>query len=229
MPGAAYSGPVQFSRMNPARPEYKEALRLKAVTTWLALGNMTQVAVVCEIPYNTLLYWRKQPWWAAMERDIAAGKKVARGAQLDTILDKALEVINDRLVNGDIVLNNKTGELVRKGVSLRDVSSATSSLMQRAAVLEKLRQNEGTKQDTETIKEQLTNLALEFAKMNKPSIAGATTIEFTEKEPDNALHEERETRLQEGSEGIYLEAGSGEEEGRTEQSTGPDGESWESA
>jgi len=183
--------------------------KIEAVTTWLALGNLRQVAAVTGVSHGMIKQWRIAPWWKELEAEIIASRRVAAANKLSKIVDKSLDVIDDRLDNGDFVYNSKSGEIHRKPVTLRDATTAANALMQRAAIIEKLNKDEQVVEATQTIQEQLEGLAKEFAKMNKRDNSKAESIEF--KESDNALYEERQEGLQEGSGEIYVETGSSQE------------------
>lgn len=154
--------------------------KIEAVTTYLALGNLRQVAAVTGVSYGMIKQWRIAPWWKDIELEVIASRRVASGNKLAKIIDKSLDVIDDRLENGDFVLNNKTGELIRKQVTLRDASTAANALMQRAAIIEKLNRDEKVAETAVSIQDQLASLAAEFAKFNNRSKANATDAEFTE-------------------------------------------------
>lgn len=162
--------------------------KIEAVTTWLALGNLRQVAAVTGVSYGMIKQWRIQPWWKELEAEVVASRRIQSGTKLSKIVDKSLDVIDDRLDNGDFVYNSKSGEVHRKPVSLRDATTAANALMQRAAIIEKLNKDEQVVEATLTIQEQLANLALEFAKMNKRDNSKAETIKF--KEDNNAYEGE---------------------------------------
>jgi transposase-like protein len=201
--------------------------KIEAVTTYLALGNLRHVAAVTGVSHGMIKQWRIQPWWKELEAEIIASRRITSANKLSKIVDKSLDVIDDRLDNGDFVYNSKSGELLRKPVTLRDATSAANALMQRAAIIEKLNKDEAVVEAAASIQEQLASLAAEFAKMNKRDNSKATTVEF--KEQDDALYERREEGLQEGGEGIHLETLRGQEEDGTEQGETFDGESWESS
>lgn len=208
--------------------------RIEAVTTYLALGNLRQVAAVCEVGYYTIKQWKTQPWWKDAEAEIVATKRIATNSKLGAIVEKSLDVIDDRLTNGDLVLNNKTGALVRKDVSLRDATSAANALMQRQAILEKLVRDEVVSESTQSIADQLKNLATEFAKFNTNKKLGATDVAFKEsvspdeyyitEEKHSALYDPWEEGLSEGSGQIHESPRSGEEADGTECSSPRDGE-----
>lgn len=134
-----------------------------------------------------------------MEDEVVASKRVGQATKLSKIVDKALESIDDRLDNGDFILNNKTGEVVRKPVGLRDAVTAATALMQRAEVIENMNKQERAIEATQSVEDQLKLLASEFAKFNNKSKVNAETIEFKELD---ALHDEREAGLQTGERSI---------------------------
>ena len=154
--------------------------KIEAVTTWLALGNLRQVAAVTGVSHGMIKQWRIAPWWKELEAEIIASRRVAAANKLSKIVDKSLDVIDDRLDNGDFVYNSKSGEIHRKPVTLRDATTAANALMQRAAIIEKLNKDEQVVEATQTIQEQLEGLAKEFAKMNKRDNSKAESIEFKE-------------------------------------------------
>lgn len=111
---------------------------------------------------------------------MVASKRVGQATKLSKIVDKALDSIDDRLDNGDFILNNKTGEVVRKPVGLRDAVNAASALMQRAEVIENMNKQERTIEATQSIEDQLKLLANEFARFNNKGKLSAEDIPFTE-------------------------------------------------
>jgi hypothetical protein len=199
--------------------------KIEAVTTWLALGSLKQAAAVVGVSHGLVKQWKSAPWWKELQDEIIASRRIASANKLSKIVDKSLNVIDDRLDNGDFVYNSKSGEVHRKPVSLRDATTAANALMQRAAIIEKLNRDEQVVEATQTIQEQLANLAKEFAKMNKRDNSKAETIKF--KEHDDAVHEEWEEGLQDGGEEVHFQAGSGEEEDGAECGPERDGESWQ--
>lgn len=206
--------------------------KIEAVTTHLALGNLRHVAAVTGVSLGLIKQWRIQPWWKEVEAEIVASRRIQSANKLSKIVDKSLDVIDDRLENGDFLYNSKSGELLRKPVTLRDATTAANALMQRAAIIEKLNKDEQVVEATQTIQEQLVSLAAEFAKMNKRDNSRATTVEFKEQDEaaggnDDAVYEGREEGLQTGGGEIHLETGSNQEAFGTEQGETFDGESWE--
>jgi hypothetical protein len=153
---------------------------------FLSTGSMRETSENSGVAVATIESWRKLPWWDNMLEEIKNTDRSKLQNKLSQIINKSLSAIEDRLENGEMVLNNKTGELVRKPVSLRDAQTAATNLLGKQLALEKNIEETVVKQ--KTIQETLTMLAGEFAKWNNKKIkASATDIQY--KELDGQLPE----------------------------------------
>jgi len=179
--------------------------RIEVITKQLALGNMRLVADLTGVSYGLIRIWKTQPWWKEMELEIRNSRKARVDDKLNKIIDKALDTIEDRLDKGDFVYDQKKGEISRKPVSLKEARGAANDLMQRQIAVEKLAQEEKHLTNTSTIKDQLADLALQFAAFNT-----TRTLEVV----PNAIHEKRPTRLSSGESVVQQQ---------TSPSEGPDG------
>ena len=181
---------------------YTWAEKAEAAKKYMLLGNMRLVSELTGVPYNTLHDWRKQEWWGTLLEEIKAAQKAKRNNKLNEVIDESIELITDRIRNGDWVLNNKTGEVQRRPVSLRDIGNLTNQLITRQVQMEEI--NSRMDHQKETVQETLKALATEFAKWQRISNKkSATDVEVV-----NAVHDERETGLQEGSGEVHIETGS---------------------
>ena len=153
--------------------------RTEAARLYLANGNMRIVSEVMDIPYATLCQWKKEGWWHTIVDELKAAKKAKQGRKIDTSLEVGLDLIQDRLENGDFILNNKTGEVQRKPVSLKDVTNTVNSLLARQTQIDELAAKAGHSENT--MQDVLATLAKEFQKFNKiQRTKDATTVEFKE-------------------------------------------------
>lgn len=209
------------------KPGYKFPVekRIEVVTKWLALGNMRLVSELTGVSYQLCRMWKGEKWWDELVEEVKASKTRQLDSKLSKIIDKSLDQISDRLENGDVIFNQKTGTIERKEVSLKDATKVATDLLTRQAVIQKQENEHVVQRDEKSVKDTLAMLALEFAKFNKTN-TGPVSDAVIVKETEDAVHEEWEERLQEGSEGIYEQAGSEEEEGGAECSSQEDGESW---
>ena len=142
-------------------------------------GNMRVASEMSGIPYETIRSWKKTDWWPQLVEEYKQEQRQELASRLGKITSTALEIMEDRLVNGEYILNNKTGEIQRKPVGLRDANQAANNLMTQRIKLEEL--NEKVSSREETISEVLKQLAVEFTKINKKAQKkDATDVPFVE-------------------------------------------------
>lgn len=145
--------------------KYTWSEKADVVSFYMSVGNMRLVSEKKNIPYPTLCDWKKSEWWPTLVDELRLAKKLKQNAKIDTILESGIEVIKDRLENGDFILNNKTGVVQRKPVSLRDAGQITNALMTRQIQMEELAQRMDHRESS--MKDTLDLLAKEFQKWNR--------------------------------------------------------------
>jgi transposase-like protein len=223
---------TNLAKKHKPNTSWSREAKIQAVSQYLVLGNMALVSATTGIPHQLLRAWKQQPWWKETEVEVRATENLEMDNKLSKIVDKSLDAVLDRIENGEFVYNQKTGMMVRKSVTMKDAAKVSVDLLSKR---ELLRGNATERKETTQISvaEQLKELALEFAKWQKPQakqqdVLDVETVEIIEQDEDDAIYEERETGLQEGSGSLYEQASSEEEACGTERSSGGDGESWES-
>lgn len=150
----------------------------EVVEKMLLLGNMELVSALTGVDRTTIASWKKQDWYVDLMASYRGDKALAVDATMARVVDKALAIVEDRLEHGDKVLNNKTGEIVTKPVSMKDASLVARDLLVRQSAIRKDEQE--VTQHKETVKETLNMLAKEFAKWSRKDKPPATDIEFVE-------------------------------------------------
>jgi hypothetical protein len=139
--------------------------KYSVVAIFMQTGSPRETAQLAEIPEMTLDNWRKMPWWQQLVDDIKNSDATKLDNKLTKLINKSLSVIEDRLDNGEQVLNNKTGELVTKPVGIREATQAATALMQRQVQLHKNTVEQAIQK--QTVQDTLKALATEFAKWTK--------------------------------------------------------------
>ena len=144
---------------------WSESQRIEAVTTWLALGTIPLTAAATNIPKDTLTRWRYTDWWKELVEQIRCEENLQVDARLGKIVNRTLSIVEDRLENGNFQYDQKSGELVRVPVNLRDTIKVTADLMDRR---DKIRSQEQTQQIEQGVQDRLKQLADQFTKFAKP-------------------------------------------------------------
>ena len=125
---------------------------------------MTAVSIATGISANTIRTWKTQDWWRELEGIIKEEEGTEQSVKLRGIVDKTLNIIADRLENGDFQYDPKTGGLIRRPVLLRDAGKVGMDVWVRKEALDVLKIQ---KLKQPSIEESLKRIADEFAKLAK--------------------------------------------------------------
>ena len=134
--------------------------RMEVVSRFMLLGNMRLVSEQTGLHYQTLMEWKKSDWWPDLVEQLKRQKKTKQNDGLTKIIEQSMDILQDRLENGDFVHDQKTGQVIRKPVGARDAAAIAASMMQRQEIIETMIDKaNGT---GETQDEVLSKLAQEF-------------------------------------------------------------------
>lgn len=170
---------IQKGIKNPANTnEWSWDTKVQVATGITIHGNARLVSKETGVPFDTINSWRKTEWWPQLMSEIKKAKREELSGKMSVAVDKALDIVQDRLEYGDFVLNNKTGEIIRKPVNLKDANKVLTEVINTQI---KMEQEEEVVQRQESTSEILKNLAAEFSKFNR-QVAKQTVIDvnFTE-------------------------------------------------
>lgn len=143
--------------------QWSDSQRIEAVKSYLLLGNLALTGRVLGIPEITLRQWKASAWWKDVVEEIKTQEKIELNSRLKKIVDASLTAVEDRLLNGDYQYDQKTGEIIRKPVNLKDAHRVAIDMQNRQDVIEK-----STKEDVksdEAVENKLLSLAEKFAEM----------------------------------------------------------------
>lgn len=149
---------------------WSESQKLEAAKMYLVTGSYALVSTGLGIPYQTLNKWKYTQWWKTTISELKAEGSVKLSAKLSQIAEKALDVTLDRLDNGNFQLDQKTGEVRRIPVNMKDAAKVATDLM---AQQQKLEDKPVQQQIEATVDSRLAKLAeqfAQFAKQAKPQI-----------------------------------------------------------
>lgn len=143
---------------------WSDEQKTEAAKTYLLVGNLALTARMLGIPEITMKVWKKSDWWAELIRELRSQEKMELSARTKKIVGAALTVVEDRLVNGDFQYDQKTGEVVRKPVNLKDAHKVAIDLQERADKLEAMESGTYVAEETK-VENKLLMLAEKFAEM----------------------------------------------------------------
>jgi putative cell wall-binding protein len=162
---------------------YSDRQKIEAVQTYLLIGNLAEVARQLQINEHTLRTWKTSEWWSELTQEIQKQETIVLNKKLKSIADKSLELMADRLEKGDYIYDQKTGQIKRKPVNLRDATQATTAVL---SIQDKLQSKENFTVAQEHIEQKLSKLAEAFTKLSKgEKLEEAEDIEYVERTEEN--------------------------------------------
>lgn len=171
---------------------WSENQKIEAVQAFVLFGKVPTVAAMTGIPKGTIAQWKLQQWWKDLESELRQSDDMELSGKLKRVIDKSVDVITDRLELGDFFYDQKSGEVRRKPVSLRDAHIVAKDMIDKKRVLE----NKPTQITEHKIEDRLLDLkrkfeefALSFQRPQEKIIEG---------EIIDAIHDQRPPGLQEG-------------------------------
>lgn len=163
------------------KPHYTDKEKMNAVECFVIFGgNVPRTSAASGVSIASLRKWKVTEWWKKALDEYKQEEKLVLSARLKKVMEKSWDVVEDRMTNGDFVLNNKTGEILRKPVSMKDANKvATDAVMLR----DKIDRTEAYTVHADQVEDKLAKLAKAFsdlAKGVKPK-EEAEDIEFVER------------------------------------------------
>lgn len=99
---------------------FSDAKKIELARLWLTTGNLAGSSRVLGIHERTAYLWQQTNWWKKLIDDLKTEGVFKLRAKTAELAEKALGISLDRLENGDWIYDQKTGELRRKPVTLKD-------------------------------------------------------------------------------------------------------------
>ena len=140
---------------------WSEKKQLEVVTTYLALGNLSEASRICNVPYETCKKWKQADWWDKLITDIQSGEGQRSDNKMTKVIDKALDLILTRMDEGDYQYDQKTGRLVKVPLKARDLERVASGLFDKRQLIRK--QPTNIKQSDLSQTERLMQIAEQFS------------------------------------------------------------------
>lgn len=162
---------------------HSDQKKIDAVTAYLVLGKASLAEAATKVPAGTIRRWKMEPWWDDLVSQIQTEDDLELDAKLAKRLNKALDVIDDRLESGDFMFDPKTGEFRRRPVTMRDTWRVTKDLIDARQVL---RTRPKAQASNDAVAGILKDLAQEFATIarkrihEKPIEGEVVDAEFTD-------------------------------------------------
>jgi hypothetical protein len=158
---------------------FPEETKIEAATMYAATRNLKTVQEYTKVPVSTLRRWQSEPWWTNVVDRVVKDNNDQLDAALTDIIDTCKDQIQDRLKNGDVRVNFKTGETYTTPMSARELTMTLAILFDKRQLI---RGEATSRSETVSQDKRLEVLREQFVKFSEASeIEGefedATTLE----------------------------------------------------
>ena len=153
--------------------------KLEAVSTYLMLGSMPQVAIVTGVPLPTLKIWKQSDWFKEYSLQLKTEDIQQLDSNIRRIVDKSLKALEDRIDLGDAQFDQKTGKITRIPIKAHVALRISTELLTKQ---EKLNKDPIKEQVEKTIDDRLAMLSQEFARFAVMKSVSGESIEVEAKE-----------------------------------------------
>lgn len=200
---------------------WPEKKRIEVATAHVMGLTGPQIAVATGVPANTIRQWRMQDWFKDLVEEIQREDDYQADAKLTKIVSKSLDVIVDRLENGDFMYDPKEGDFKRKPLAARDVVKVADIMYDKRNLL---RGKPTTISGKDQVSDRLMKLAEQFAQFARARTIDAEVIP-NGKIQENAVQQEEALLTTEVADAVHDERAPGLQEGIQEVRGVPGGDS----
>lgn len=116
---------------------YTDIDRREAAVTYLITGNLRATAKQTGVNERTLADWVRSDWWDDLLQTLHAEKGIELDCKLSQIIDRCLDEVGDRLVNGDHKIG-KDGNLVRVPIPAKDAAIIAAVMFDKRQIIRNL-------------------------------------------------------------------------------------------
>ena len=168
---------------------WSDKQKIEAVQSYLLLGNLSLTGRVLGISEVTLRKWKASDWWQTVVEDIKLQESIQLSNRLKKIANMTLGVVEDRVENGDYLYDGKTGQMVRKPVSLKDAHKVATDLIAKNELIAKTAEPAAKELSEEgkweKLAEKFAGMVNKKIEMKEQSVVDVPMVEIVPKESSN--------------------------------------------
>ena len=116
---------------------WPESKKQEVVVTYLSTGSVTETAKTCNVPPGTITQWKRSEWWKEIVDAIQSDEGQRTDNKISSTIDKALDLILDRMDTGDFQYDQRTGRMVKIPLKARDLERVASGLFDKRQLIRK--------------------------------------------------------------------------------------------
>lgn len=167
---------------------FPQQTKVDACTLYCVYGDIDEVSKITKVPPKYIRQWKEEPWWIEIQKKVYVEQNEKLGTRINSVLDRSLDHLVDRLDNGDYLWDVRKSKLVRKPIDAKVLSSLFNNLVHRRQLV----RGEPTNISTNiAVNDRLNLLAEQFKKFaNATEIEGELTNGNTHEKTNEKTYEE---------------------------------------
>lgn len=148
--------------------------KVETCSMYVVIGDIKKVSELTDVPEKFIREWKEEPWWTEIQKKIMVEQNEGLLGKINSTIDIALVVLEDRIINGDCVyMAEKIGKdgnivseekTVRVPVKARDLSAIFHSMTHQRNLLSG---NPTEIRSTTTTAKRLDDLSEHFKKFSQ--------------------------------------------------------------
>jgi len=167
---------------------YPQVTKVDAATLYAVYGDIKQVSELAKVPESVIRGWKQEPWWIELQKQVYSEQNEKLAARISRVLDKTITHLEDRLENGDEVLNVRTGEIISKKVD----ASVLAKMFENMAHQRRITRGEPTSISAKIgVQDRLSELEKAFIRFaNAKELKDETGIREVQEDKESPCEEE---------------------------------------
>ena len=125
--------PLKTKRNN--QEWWPESKKIEAATVYTVTRNFDKTKELTGVPRYVLKKWADQAWWVETMNKVVKGRNDALDAKITEVLDKTVDLISDRLDNGETHYNHKTETTYKLPLKAKEAAQVTSVLFDKRQLI----------------------------------------------------------------------------------------------
>ena len=151
----------------PFTTKYSHEEKLNAVNYYCVYGSSKKVAQMTGVPAPTIRNWTKTEWWAEMMSITRQHMQDKLDGKFTGLIHRAMTELEDRIKNGDEVVDTRTGRSSRKKMAGKDIALTLAQIIDKRALLRGEATSHRRTTNVDTIQKQLEERTEEIRKEKK--------------------------------------------------------------
>lgn len=107
---------------------WPEDVKIEVATLWAATKDYDTVSKLAKVPVGQIKKMMTEPWWQHVVDKVRKEKNDVLDEKITQALDKTVDIVLDRLQNGETQYYHKTGEYIKVPVKIREIAQMSAHM-----------------------------------------------------------------------------------------------------